>query len=78
MTRLYNTISVHFLHSSLKRRPEVMILCCDVCQGVKLSSLGYGQLPPCDTLVAPWFEVAVDLIGPWNVTIISKVFTFQA
>ena len=78
MTRLYNTISVHFYHTTLKCRIESIIQSCDVCQRTKLSGLGYGQLPPHDALIAPWFEVAVDLIGPWNVTISSRVFTFQA
>ena len=78
MTRLYNTISVHFYHPSLKRRIEVIIQSCDICQRTKLSGLGYGQFPPRDALVAPWFEVAVDLIGPRNVTISSRVFTFHA
>ena len=30
MTRLYNTISVHFYHSSLKRRIESIIQSCDI------------------------------------------------
>ena len=78
MTRLYNTIFIHFYHSSLKRRIEIIIQSCDVCQRTKLSGPGYGQLPPHDTLIAPWFEVAIDLIGLWNVTISSRIFTFQA
>jgi hypothetical protein len=78
MTRLYNTVCIHFFHSSLKCRIEVIIQSCDICQTTKLSGLGYGQLPPCDALVALWFEVAVDLIGPWNVTISSREITFQA
>ena len=57
---------------------EIIIQSCDVCQRTKLSGPGYGQLPPRDALITPWFEVAVDLIGPWNVTISSRVFTFQA
>ena len=67
MTRLYNTISVHFYHTILKCRIESIIQSCDVFERTKLSGPGYGQLPPRDALVAPWFEVAVDLIGPWNV-----------
>ena len=69
MTRLYNTISVHFYHSSLKCRIETMIQSCDICQRTKLPGMGYSHLPPRETLVAPWFEVAVDLIGPWQVNI---------
>ena len=77
VTGLYNTISVHFYCTTLKHRIESIIQSCDVCQRTKLSGPGYGQLPPRDALVAPWFEVAVDLIGPWNVTIRSRVFTLH-
>ena len=78
MTRLYNTISVHFYHVSLKHRIETIIQSCDICQRTKLSGPGYGLLPPREALIAPWFEVAVDLIGPWNITINARTFTFQA
>ena len=28
--------------------------------------MGYGHLPPQQAFVAPWHEIAVDLIGPWT------------
>ena len=62
MTRLYNTISVHFYHKSLKNRIETFIQLCDMCQRTKLAGLGNGQLPPQDALIAPWFEVYLK----WN------------
>ena len=65
ITRLYHTISVHFYHKSLKNRIETFIQSCDFCQQTKLPGIGYGQLPPQDALIAQWFEVAIDLIGPW-------------
>ena len=42
MTRLYNTILVHFYHLSLKHRIETIIQSCDICQRTKLSGPGYG------------------------------------
>ena len=78
MTRLYNTISIHFYFKSLKNRIETFIQLCDTCQRTKLPGIGYGQLPPQDALIAPWFEVAIDLIGPWQVTISTQVLSFQA
>jgi hypothetical protein len=33
------------------------------CQKYKLAGKGYGLLPECQVRVAPWEEVAVDLIG---------------
>jgi Integrase zinc binding domain len=62
MTRLYNTISVHFYHSSLKCRIETLIQSCDICQRNKVTGMGYGHLSPHEVLVALWLEVALDLI----------------
>ena len=78
MTRLYNTISVHFYHPSLKNRIETFIQSCNTCQGTKPPGIGYGHAPPRDALLTPWFEVAIDLIGPWQVTIGLQVVSFQA
>ena len=78
MTRLYNTFSVHFYHQSLKNRIETFIQSCNICQSRKLPGIGYGHLPPRDALIAPWFEVAVDLIGPWKGTMGPREFSFQA
>ena len=78
MTRLYKTISVHFYHKTLKSKIEAFIQSCDVCQRAKLPGIGYGHLPPRDALIAPWYEVAIDLIGPWQVTIGSQILSFQA
>ena len=78
MTRLYNTISVLFYHKSLKNRIDTFIQSCDTCQQTKLPGIEYSQLLPRDALIAPWFEVAIDLIGPWQVTVGPQVLTFQA
>ena len=78
MTRLYNTISVHFNHLSLNHRIENIIQSCDICQRTKLPGPGYGLLPPHEALITPWFEVAVDLIRPLNITINARIFMLQA
>ena len=78
MTRLCNTISIHFYHQSLKSRIETFIQSCNTCQCTKSKGIGCSHLPPRDALIAPWFEVAVDLIGPWKVTIGLREFSFQA
>ena len=54
-----------------------MIQSGDICQRTKLPAMGYRHLPPCEALVAPWFEVATDLIGPWQVTIGTHILLFQ-
>ena len=59
MTRLYDTISVHFFHPILKSKIEAFMQSCNNCQRAKLPGLGYSQLPPQDALIAPWYEVAI-------------------
>ena len=78
MTRLYNTILAHFYYQSLKISVETYIQSCDTCQCTKLPGMGYNHLPPQDTLIAPWFDVAIDLIRPWQIIIGHQVFSFQA
>ena len=53
MTRLYDTISVHFYHPTLKSKIEAFIQSCDICQRAKLPGIGHGHLPPRDALIAP-------------------------
>ena len=48
-----------------------------MCQCAKLPGIGYGHLPQQDMLIAPWVEVAIDLIGPWQVTIGPQILFFQ-
>ena len=64
----YNKIIQHyfssFYHQNLKNRTETFIQSCGTCQHTNLPEIGYGYLPSQYALIAPWFEVAVDLIGP--------------
>jgi hypothetical protein len=39
---------------------------------------GYGELPAKNITANPWDEVAVDLIGPWNITRNDRTYTFEA
>ncbi len=39
------------------------------CQEHKLAGRGYGFLPKWKVWIAPWLEVAIDLIGPWKVKV---------
>ncbi len=43
-----------------------MDLTCDTCQRCKLEGQRQGQHPPREAIIAPWEEIAVDLIGPWK------------
>jgi transposase InsO family protein len=78
MTRLYGTIATHFYHPRLQPQIAEVVGKCDTCQRAKLPGSGYGELPTKEALVAPWYEVAVDLIGPWKFKVGPQELTFQA
>ena len=48
------------------------------CQRKKLPGTGFGELPPRNALLLPWSEVAVDLIGPWKITVAAQAIEFRA
>jgi transposase InsO family protein len=76
--RLCNTIALHFYHAHLRSRVEQILHSCDICLRYKLTGRGYGELPPREALIAPWQEVAVDLIGPWKIKIFGQTFVFDS
>ena len=39
------------------------------CQKYKLTGRGYGLLPEREVQISPWEEVAIDLIGTWEVKV---------
>ena len=51
---------------------------CSQCPMHKLSGCGYGLLPEREVRIAPWEEVAIDLIGPWTVKINGRKVEFNA
>ena len=77
-TRLHDTVRENFYHPRLRQTVNRLVLSCKTCQTVKPATKGYGHLPPRQAFVAPWHEVAVDLIGPWVVKGAGKSHTFTA
>ena len=77
INRLYDTISQRFHNSLIKETCETLVNSCDTCQRYK-STRGYGHTAPREAGVAPWHEVAVDLIGPWELTIGDQTVSFMA
>ena len=74
--RLEMTLRARYYHPEI--RQEVLRYKCDACQRHKLPGKGYGLLPEKDVKTQPFEEVAVDLIGPWEVKIHKKKVTFLA
>ncbi len=51
---------------------------CKDCQKHKLAGHCYGLLPEQEVWIAPWDEVAIDLIGPWKVKVNGQQVEFNA
>jgi hypothetical protein len=65
--RLQETLNQCYYHPRL--RYHIDKLKCKDYQKHKLAGRGYGLLPKQDVRIAPWEEVAVNLIGPWKVKV---------
>ena len=69
MNRLFDSINAHMYNRKLRTTCNSVVSTCDTCQRYKLPGRGYGETPPRTALVAPWHEVAVDLVGPWKIKV---------
>jgi hypothetical protein len=78
LTCLFQTISMHFYHPQLHRTISNIVRTCDSCQRYKKPQPGYGQLPIRQVTMQPWSNIAVDLIGPWKITINNIQFQLRA
>ena len=74
--RLRETLQQRYYHPQLRYTTERYK--CKDCQKHKLPGKGYGLLPEREMRIAPWEEVAIDLIGPWNVKVNGKLVEFNA
>ena len=75
-TRLTKTLQQRYYHPRLRGIVEKHT--CEHCQKHKLPGKGYGLFPEREMRIAPWDEVAVDLIGPWEVKVHNKTYEFNA
>ena len=69
INRLLSTLQTHLWIPNAKRHVSSFISSCEECQRNKFAGPGYGHVPPKNDIAQPWEEVAVDLIGPWKVTL---------
>jgi hypothetical protein len=74
--RLQETVNQRYYHPRL--RYHIDKLKCKDCQKHKLAGRGYGLLPKQEVRIAPWEEVAIDLIGPWKVKVNGPQVEFNA
>ena len=74
--RLQDTLNQCNHHPKLRYHIEK--LKCKDCQKQKLEGRCYGLLPKQEVWIAPWEEVAINLIGPWKVKANGQQVEFNA
>ncbi len=74
--RLQEMLNQRYYHPRLHYHIEK--LKCKDCQKHKLECHGYGPLPKGEVRIAPWEEVAIDLMGPWKVKDNGQQVEFNA
>ena len=74
--RLYDHIRQRYYNCNIRRFIDNFN--CDYCQRHKLEGKGYGLLPEREVRSIPFEECAVDLIGPWEVTVNGEEHSFRA
>lgn len=78
MTRQLSTMQTLFHHVALANEVRNRCSTCAVCQRNKRPHVQYGHLPPREANYAPFYEVAVDSIGPWTIMVNNASTTFRA
>ena len=67
--RTFRTISQHFYWKGLAKDVEKFCKKCPICQTTKVSKKKYGLLPAKEAEATPWYQLCVDLIGPYKIPI---------
>ena len=75
-TRLNKTLRQQYHHHKLQY--HIKQFKCKHCQRHKLPGKGYGLLPERELRIAPWEEVAVDLVVPWYIKVYGREVKFNA
>ena len=78
VTRQVQSLQAHYFHPHLAAAVKQWIDRCRECQLNKNPTVQFGQLPPREAHYAPFYEVAVDSVGPWPVRINNEVVEFKA
>jgi hypothetical protein len=73
--RLQETLNQRYHHPRLCYCIDK--LNCEDCQKLKLAGRGYGLLPEQVVRIAPWEEVAINLIGTWKVKVNGQQVEFN-
>eukprot|EP00957_Ditylum_brightwellii_P148738 11324101-Ditylum_brightwellii.AAC.1 len=66
-SRLTETLKQRYYH--IKLRYWIDRHKCEYCQRHRFPGRGYGLLPEREMKIAPWEEVAINLVGPWKMKV---------
>ena len=77
-TRLADTLRMHFHNPRLQQACETEVKKCDTCQRHKNVGRGHGATASRDAPLLPWQEIAIDLIGPWMLSLGNQKIKFSA
>jgi transposase InsO family protein len=69
---------MHFHHPRLQFVCETEVGKCDPCQRLKRVRHGHGETASREAPLLPWQDVAVALIGPWNISLGNQEIKFSA
>lgn len=76
--RLRDTINTFMAHPQLSQACAQLTRDCDICQRAKIAHRNYGHLSPREVRGNRWADIAVDLIGPWAVSVLGTELRFRA
>jgi hypothetical protein len=65
-SQLYNSITEYYTHLKIYNYILKIAITCKANQKAKLVGQCYGHLPPREAIIAPWYEIAVELTGIWT------------
>jgi hypothetical protein len=67
--RMQATLKENFYWPGIDAAVDAVVRACEVCQKCKITAVKkYGKIPlPTHHKLAPWEEIHVDLIGPWDI-----------
>jgi hypothetical protein len=69
---------MHFYHPRVHEVCERGVKRCDPCQRLKNVGHRHGETATHEASLLPWQDVAVDLLGPWTLSIGNKKLKFHA
>jgi hypothetical protein len=73
----YDSLCSIFWFPCMCRRIDNYVHGCNSCQQYKDAGCRQGQLPPREDTSVPFKEVAIDIVGPWSITIENDSLEIQ-